>query len=169
MGQRPTRKGMESRGFEERKLELLLLGDCAVLKPHQSVILGREILQFVLRHVDLGCHKLMWSTKTTSSSDAPYLSNSQTSSRTFFPSGLGCVCADHGYERTQSCWTAGTWPSTKAPCGRSWRRGEGSPRAARIGNSPRVTTKPTASTLAAGNWDTHFSISSFDELKIAFA
>ena len=56
VGQRPTRKGIESRRFEERELELLLLGECAVAKPHQTVLLGFDIIHLVLRHVDLGDH-----------------------------------------------------------------------------------------------------------------
>ena len=56
VGQRPARKGIKSRGFVERELELLLLGDCTVAKPNQTVGKGKEILHIVLRHVDLGHH-----------------------------------------------------------------------------------------------------------------
>ena len=44
VGQRPTRKGIESRCFEERELELLLLGECAVAKLHQTVLLAFDFL-----------------------------------------------------------------------------------------------------------------------------
>ena len=136
VGQRPARKSIKSRRFVERELELFLLADGTVAKPNQIAGQGER------NPSHCSASRRCWAPpRLPATNSCGRQKRRRRQTRRTCPTrgpapalslqlGWDVSERNHRYDKTQSVPPAGTWPSTKVPRGRSWRRGEGPPRTA---------------------------------------